>query len=42
MIKQQVQKMLPTLAVLLYVMLSLFFGSLWYAVLSLGMMRLEH
>jgi hypothetical protein len=32
--------MLPAFGVLLYVMLSVFFGSLWYAALSLGMTML--
>jgi hypothetical protein len=37
MVRQRVQKLLPTLGVLLYVMLSVFFGSLWYAALSFVM-----
>jgi hypothetical protein len=41
MVRQRVRKMLPTLGVLLYVMLSVFFGSLWYAALSLGLTILQ-
>jgi hypothetical protein len=41
MVRHRVQKMLPTLGVLLYVVLSVFFGSLWYAALSLVMTTLE-
>jgi len=40
MVTQTMRKMLPTLGVLLYVMLSVFFGSLWYAALSLVMTTL--
>jgi predicted RND superfamily exporter protein len=36
MIRQRVRKVLPTLGILLYVTLSVFFGGLWYAALSLG------
>jgi hypothetical protein len=41
MIRQRVRKMLPTLGILLYVTLSVFFGSLWYTALSLGMTMLQ-
>jgi hypothetical protein len=41
MVRQRVQKMLPTLGVLLYVVLSVFFGSLWYAALSFVMASIE-
>jgi hypothetical protein len=41
MIRQRVRKMLPTLGILFYVTLSVFFGSLWYAALSLGMTMLQ-
>jgi hypothetical protein len=41
MVRWGIRKMLPTLAVLLYVMLSVFFGSLWYAALSVGMTMLQ-
>jgi hypothetical protein len=41
MVRQRVRKMLPTLGILLYVMLSVFFGSLWFAALSLGMTMLQ-
>jgi hypothetical protein len=41
MVGRTVRKMLPTLGVLLYVTLSVFFGSLWYAALSIGMTMLQ-
>jgi hypothetical protein len=41
MVRQRVRKMLPTLGLLLYVTLSVFFGGLWYAALSLGMTMLQ-
>jgi hypothetical protein len=41
MIRQRVRKVLPTLGILLYVTLSVFFGGLWYAALSLGMTMLQ-
>ena len=41
MLRQRIRKMLPTLGVLLYVTLSLFFGSLWYAALSTVMARIK-
>lgn len=41
MIRRRVRMMLPTLGILLYVTLSVFFGGLWYAALSLGMTMLQ-
>jgi hypothetical protein len=41
MVRQKVRKALPTIGILLYVILSVLFGSLWYAALSLGMTMLE-
>jgi hypothetical protein len=41
MVRQTTQKILPTFGILLYVMLSVFFGGLWYAALSLGIRMLE-
>jgi hypothetical protein len=37
MVKPTMQRMLPVVGGLLYVMLSVLFGSLWYAALSLMM-----
>jgi hypothetical protein len=41
MVRQRIQKMLPMLGILLYITLSVFVGSLWYAALSLAMTMLE-
>jgi hypothetical protein len=41
MIRRGVRKVLPTLGVLLYVTLSVLFGGLWYAALSVGMTLLQ-
>jgi hypothetical protein len=41
MVGQRIRKMLPALGILLYVTLSLFFGGLWYAALSVGMAMLQ-
>jgi hypothetical protein len=41
MIRRRVRKMLPPLGILLYVALSVFFGGLWYAALSLGLTMLQ-
>jgi hypothetical protein len=41
MVRQKVRKVLPTIGILLYVILSVLFGSLWYAALSLAMTMLE-
>jgi hypothetical protein len=37
----RVKKLLPVFGGLLYVVLSVLFGSLWYAALSTVMMRIE-
>ena len=41
MVSRRIRKVLPTLGILLYVTLSLVFGSLWYAALSVGMAMLH-
>jgi hypothetical protein len=41
MIRRRVRMMLPTLGILLYATLSVFFGGLRYAALSLGMTMLQ-
>jgi len=41
MVSQRVPKMWPMFGILLYVMLGVFFGSIWYAALSFVMTTIE-
>jgi hypothetical protein len=40
--RARVKKMLPVFGGLLYVLLSVLWGGVWYAALSVMMMKIEH